>query len=876
MAMKQAKSAGQAVVVDWKAPRLQGMVFHFAGRLAKLTSFPPEDLPVIAKQHGGTVSDDLTPDVNFLVVEVPTPTSGIEKKAAKLNEKGAAIQTIASESFLEMILPSTAALQAMLTGGDEALGHLAMLFETVRRSRYKSREKVTYPKYDCRGMDLRNLDLTSVRDVLEYLDLDEADLRGVTLTEQTSFAAISSAKLDKARLYGWLGTLTNCSCVETDFSYSTLRGHVARGCDFRKADFTKFSFEKSQLEECNFEGSNWTESDAEEITAEGLSFKGACFREAECTQASFRASDFTGANFEKADLKKANFQRANFTRANFTGANLMQADLSHAIVDGADFTGAELAEVNWSGVDYSKAKGVALIPAKAVTVGPKILELSGLAQNSSSVGITIHVKTATGLWYARFSASSRSCDARLSKVEEGEFAGSWQQFATLQDAIVHVTKLLGDGALRPETLTVKGSKTGVSPKTLNTLALAALSEAFGVEVATEDTIQQLKAEALSEEDVLRATMLSELGGGPEGIKRWKERPYQQTSRPPKFHHADLQARVFEGVSFSHYGEFDHSNFDQSSFKKVEFRGSFRSVTFRGASLPECNAKNATFDQADMTGANLQRVQLENASLRGTTLKACDLRGANLTRSYLQGADLTESTVDEQAYLLDTSAYKTSYSPWPPPFDWSEYQPATCFNLAEFDEHTKFPDGRLPSGLKWCGKGVDPRNTDILNLVTDATPISSAQLHQFLRSLAWDGPRIGNALEMLKKDRFQLFADITDQHVVGVVKSQTDPDLVYSCRLTQDGAFSCCTQNLKPCGGLKGSLCKHLFVLLFGAAKSGQLRSDRIINWILASQSQSPKIDKNVMSETLLRYKGAEAGDVDWRPVETIPEDYYAL
>jgi hypothetical protein len=30
-----------------------------------------------------------------------------------------------------------------------------------------------------------------------------------------------------------------------------------------------------------------------------------------------------------------------------------------------------------------------------------------------------------------------------------------------------------------------------------------------------------------------------------------------------------------------------------------------------------------------------------------------------------------------------------------------------------------------------------------------------------------------------------------------------------------------------------------------------------------------------MSTTFLRYKGAEAGEIDWRPTETMPEDYYA-
>jgi len=35
------------------------------------------------------------------------------------------------------------------------------------------------------------------------------------------------------------------------------------------------------------------------------------------------------------------------------------------------------------------------------------------------------------------------------------------------------------------------------------------------------------------------------------------------------------------------------------------------------------------------------------------------------------------------------------------------------------------------------------------------------------------------------------------------------------------------------------------------------------------------LDKEAMSAILLRYKGAEAGEIDWRPTETLPEDFYA-
>jgi hypothetical protein len=162
----------------------------------------------------------------------------------------------------------------------------------------------------------------------------------------------------------------------------------------------------------------------------------------------------------------------------------------------------------------------------------------------------------------------------------------------------------------------------------------------------------------------------------------------------------------------------------------------------------------------------------------------------------------------------------------------------------------------------------------------ASPAISAQLdiEHFMRQLEakTDPGKLSKALSMLKADRFRLFAEVKDSSLVGVVKSQTDPELVYSCRLGADGHFACCTQNLNICGGLRGSLCKHLLVLIVGLTKAGQLEPAKVNDWVKSSAGKKPVLDKDQMSETFLRYKGAEAGEVDWRPTETIPEDYYAL
>lgn len=169
----------------------------------------------------------------------------------------------------------------------------------------------------------------------------------------------------------------------------------------------------------------------------------------------------------------------------------------------------------------------------------------------------------------------------------------------------------------------------------------------------------------------------------------------------------------------------------------------------------------------------------------------------------------------------------------------------------------------------------PKSTSVRSVSPSAGAIDFATLMERLPQTV-NAASLTKALQMLKADRFQLYAEVKDNALVGVVKSQSDTNLVYSCRLGADGAFACCTQNLRPCGGLHGKLCKHLLVLLVGLAKAGQLDPATAEHWAQASRKQRPLLDKDAMSETFLRYKGAEAGEVDWRPTETIPEDYYAL
>ena len=274
-----------------------------------------------------------------------------------------------------------------------------------------------------------------------------------------------------------------------------------------------------------------------------------------------------------------------------------------------------------------------------------------------------------------------------------------------------------------------------------------------------------------------------------------------------------------------------------------YKSRFNGANFSGAKLVAAGLGEAVFAGASFVGADLSEAKLRIA----------DLRGADLSAVTLKGADLTD---------------------------------------AQFDEKTRWPAGyRIPAKLKWKGKGVRPTvyragekpAKDAPPPAASPPPAAKAprapiDFDTFMDRLRKkvDVGKLGKATAMLKKDRFRLFAEAGEQGIVGVVKSQSDADLVYACRLLHDGRYACCTQNLNVCGGLRGGLCKHLLVLVIGLAKSGQIDPALADACVGAGRNRNPELDKEAMSGTLLRYKGAEAGEVDWRPTETVPEDYYAL
>jgi uncharacterized protein YjbI with pentapeptide repeats len=273
---------------------------------------------------------------------------------------------------------------------------------------------------------------------------------------------------------------------------------------------------------------------------------------------------------------------------------------------------------------------------------------------------------------------------------------------------------------------------------------------------------------------------------------------------------------------------------------------FSSTDLRGANLSGCDLQDGKLDGADVSGANFSKANLKNVS--GLKVKAIgDCSALDLSEAFICGGRFCGAQMEN--VLLDRT---------------------------QFDEQTVLPEALLAdAGLLWIGRGANPSK---LQAIRNANPSEPLDFGKFLTNLevSIEKERLKKAIKMLKAESFQLFAEVGDSKMVGVVKSQTDPNLVYACILTDDGRFCCGTQNLNPCGGLRGALCKHLLVLLMGLTNAGKLDATDADKWAQMSKLQQPKMDKDLMSETFLRYKGAEAGEIDWRPTETIPEDYYAF
>ena len=137
-------------------------------------------------------------------------------------------------------------------------------------------------------------------------------------------------------------------------------------------------------------------------------------------------------------------------------------------------------------------------------------------------------------------------------------------------------------------------------------------------------------------------------------------------------------------------------------------------------------------------------------------------------------------------------------------------------------------------------------------------------------------KIQRAMKMLKQETFQLYANNSDSRVAGVVRSQTGSDTVYAPWIESNGRYGCSTIDLSDCMGLQGDVCKHLLVLLLGLVRTDVIDARTTMDWLTKANRKRPSKEGEHAVEAFLQYKGVVAGEIDWRPTETVPEDFFAF
>jgi uncharacterized protein YjbI with pentapeptide repeats len=763
---------------------------------------------------GATVADRLSAKVDYVVLGKPGSKT-VEKQVRKLLAAGATFQVLTEKQLKKRIAPSLDYMETLLRKGAKGVEQF-------------NRWHVQYWMQDVLPR-LKNLDLSGLN-LRQICPTYRRGFEGVNLTNTNLSEAVGlnvkNCVLDGANVAGAHFTaIKECSMVGVDFTKVQHLPHHLQKCNLSRACFRGHHFwgprfENSILDEADFS------------RAQGRNFR---FAKASAVGAKFAGAVLINADFSGADLRRCDFRRANLTNAK----------LHRARVDGADFTGAVLSGANLNQVDVRKAKGLDLKSTQShATAGSAVKEYIAQATSAkSSVITTIEVMREDELVTLRFTKSSTGFetndDYRLFQERKPLKSGA-SLLCSLANCWHNATPDLAS-------MDLYCSDPPISLKEMKQLALQMWCELFHLPVPSAAELSALRKEARANRARYVEKWLTVLRDDSKGVEKWN-RLVNSIARVAclKLLLVDLSNAKLRGLEFAGWTCKD-SNFAGADLTGARMNGSrFPGGNFARSKLVDLKASYTRFTQANLEGVDAHGASCIGASFQGTNcrdanLRAADLRWANLCGADLTGADLTNARLDRVA----------------------------------FDELTKFPQGfELPKKTRW--KGIGPRPTGgAPAAVSVAGQLTADTFVQRLQQTT-DSGKLKNALKMLKADRFKLYAQVDDEQLVGVVKSQTDSDLVYSCTLASDGGFGCCTQNLNVCGGLNGSICKHLLVLIVGLAKAGELDPNVVDTWIVASQKQKPTLDRDAMSDIFLKYKGAEAGEVDWRPTETIPEDYYAM
>jgi uncharacterized protein YjbI with pentapeptide repeats len=815
-----------------------------------------EKIAAVITREGGRLADKATETTDYFV-------SGHYKKAkktldeiARLTKKGAKLRVIDEDEFLNFVLPDQNSYVDILKSGDAE--RFQLFAELIPEWQAEIPLAVSNNFNSC---DLSD----GVYDRYNFsrIQFSDCSLKRVTIRNcivgNLDDSDCSAAVFDAFTLHNSQRSKFNNSTFMSGYMTSTLVG-----CDFSQSNFTSIHFENATFTDCKFVGANCLQSRILNSSFENCDFSSTTFNELGAYGALFSKCKFSNASLRGSWLVRCRFVDCDFTECDLTNANLALSSLNSTIFERVNLSGCNLAGAEFEAVSLKTALGLdeSADPPGNVpdhTLSADVLEMIDAARSAKSFEISATLigpdltKVVFRLYrqnYSRLAVTFE--DAFVSTFEELKLrhgmSRCWfgvSNFSDYDEAINYISNTFNRYSLQIDSIAAKVSQAKVDSAKFRILAIIAWCKVFDVEPPSEKEIKGFSKKK-SGEAAERELLVSLIRGGPSGIASFNEfRLRGGTPLPLK--NADLSNCDLTSADLSS-AELSNASFENSILQNC---------LLSCACLESANFKNARLDGADCSGILAKDANFSNASIGGASLKEADLtaaiaRNANFSGSDFTGAELKNADFSE-ADLTNVTFADTRYN-------------AKTILASEF---------LGAPGLLWTDYGNDPGK---LRAIMEDVPTTPLDFKSFVERLevSIDVERLKKAIKMLQAERFQLFAEVKPDSMLGVVKSQNDPELVYSCHLTSEGKFCCGTQNLNSCGGLRGALCKHLLVLLLGLTQAGELDATVADTWARASKLQTPKMDKDILSETFLRYKGAESGELDWRPTETIPEDYYSF
>jgi len=776
--------------------------------------------------RGGSVRDAIAAGLDYVVLD-RSRWAGTAAPEEEARACGAAVLSL--DEFYALLCPSRDEALAVLRGG------------RANRERWEALlPLVSSPvEIDLAGADLSGLDLAGF--LFRRCDLAGANLAGTNLAGAT---LSGPADVDFTKVAGLRGVSVN-SAVGCDFDGLDLTGAKLGGrferCSFRRTNLRKAEAASVEWVDCVATGADLAEADfsgwkAERLNAPNLHAAGATL-----SRAALREAHLAGSIFREALLDEAVLAGAHLEQGDFTGADLREADLTDADLRRAGFRRANLADADFTGAKTSGAafesshrrgaKGLAVTETsakkKAATPPPPpyggrlvaLTEALAPAENWLLTFVLAHRTEGPVTWSFEPAGRGRfrvTCQTRAETTPTP--TGDWAR------------ALFDLEATQREATTLQVDTVRLLPQALadelELLPVQAVCELFGAHVP----------EALP----VPRSLYTALANGVEAFLREGE-PARQLLRfadeRERFALLSLAGANLAGIDLGgmDLGRIDAAgvNLAGAHLTKVQLH----EATLRDARLDRAVLKKARLDGADCRAATARAADLREANLKGSDWRAADLRDAdlkkaNLAQARLEGADLTGADLD-----------------------------GVQAHLTRYDAATVFPDGFQPQG------GWISTSGELMSIPTDYP--SLVQLLGYVLQPRWShvAPHVTAGLA-------PLWAEADADRAHAVVPAAVGATTFLACRITSAGRFQCATPDLTPCPDAADGVCRHVVCLVLSLVQRERLSAEDAARWLQRSLAHDVGLDRDALGEIFARY--AETIQADYRPNETLPEDYYAL